>query len=163
MSHCGFSPDLSISKSKSLPRVSFFSQFDSRSVGAFRHQTMDFPKGLFASSKDSIAVSQCVIACGSRRRSRLPWKPTFKQTAALVNLGSGRTSEAAQHLVIKCSGQRRVVVVGGMADRRISHGNTKLTCHSSTSPCMEQRTYRGSEATAETKACLGDPRSTRAC
>ena len=47
--------------------------------------------------------------------------------------------------------QRRVVVVEGMADRRISHGSTKLTSHSRASPCLEQRPHRWSETTAEAK------------
>ena len=41
-----------------------------------------------------------------------------------------------------------------MADRRISHGNTKLTGHSRASTSLEQRTHRRSEATIESKACL---------
>lgn len=43
----------------------------------------------------------------------------------------------------------------GMADRRISHGNTKLTCHSRASPRLEQGPYRRSEATSQAKARLG--------
>jgi integrase len=45
----------------------------------------------------------------------------------------------------------------GMADRRISHGNTKLTSHSRASPCLEQGPHRRPETTAETKARLGNP------
>lgn len=37
----------------------------------------------------------------------------------------------------------------GLADRRISHGNTKPTSTSGIAPCLEQRPYCWSEATAE--------------
>jgi hypothetical protein len=46
----------------------------------------------------------------------------------------------------------------GMADRRISYGNTKPTCHSRASPSQEQGADRRSEATTEAEACLGNPR-----
>ncbi|MFY2823236.1 tyrosine-type recombinase/integrase [Ruegeria sp. MALMAid1280] len=39
----------------------------------------------------------------------------------------------------------------GMADWRIDHGNPKFTCHSRTSPSLEQRAYCRSNAPAETK------------
>ena len=47
--------------------------------------------------------------------------------------------------------QRRVVGVGGHGGSRISHGNTKSTSHSRTSPRLEQGTYRRPETTAESK------------
>lgn len=49
-----------------------------------------------------------------------------------------------------------------MADRRISHGNTKFTCHSGSAPSLEQRPARWTRATTETETCLGDPRETGA-
>jgi len=66
-------------------------------------------------------------------------------------LGSLPTSEAVQHSGDMLLCQRRVVVVEGVADRRVSHGNTKLTCHSRASPRLEQGPDRRSEATAQAK------------
>lgn len=48
----------------------------------------------------------------------------------------------------------------GMADRRISHGNTKFTCHSCVAPCLEQGAHRRTKETTETETCLGDPSQT---
>ena len=45
----------------------------------------------------------------------------------------------------------------GMADLRIYHANTKLTCHSRTSSRLEQKTHRRSKAPAEAQACVGNP------
>ena len=45
----------------------------------------------------------------------------------------------------------------GLADRRISYGNTELTCHSRASPCLEQGPHYWSEATTATQACVGYP------
>ncbi|MEP3035937.1 MAG: hypothetical protein ABJO67_16530 [Pseudoruegeria sp.] len=56
--------------------------------------------------------------------------------------------------IIQCQG--RVVVVGGMMDRRISLAITKFTRNSSTSASLEQGLYRRVETTAETKACSPD-------
>ena len=51
---------------------------------------------------------------------------TFVGPAASVTMGSQPTSEAARQSRDMVYCQRRVVGVEGMADRRISHGSTKL-------------------------------------
>lgn len=44
----------------------------------------------------------------------------------------------------------------GIADRRICHGYTKLTCHSRASPRLKQGPHRQPETPLEAKARLGD-------
>ena len=61
----------------------------------------------------------------------------IRASSASVTLGSQLTSDAPQHLVICCFRQRRVVVGMGVADRRISHANIKLTRHSRASSRLE--------------------------
>jgi hypothetical protein len=53
------------------------------------------------------------------------------------SLGSNRTLAAFAHLVIYSAVNVWLSLWVGMADRRIHHGNIKLTDNTHTSPCLE--------------------------
>ena len=68
-----------------------------------------------------------------------------------ANPGSKQTSDAAQHIVIHCLVNVWLSHWEGLADRRISHGNTKFTCHSRSAPGLEHGAHRRAETPTQAK------------
>jgi hypothetical protein len=65
------------------------------------------------------------------------WQPTFAALQKVSEMGSQLPSEAAQHVAIECSGQRRVVGVGGYP--KVSASRSRSGCR--TNSCSVRSTF----------------------
>lgn len=103
-------------------------------------------------------LSRCGTALSFALTQQCPSCERTQQDIDVSTLGSNRTSEAVQKLVICWFGQRRVVVVGGRGGSEDQSWKHQTCLLSALFACVEQGLYRQSQVTAKAETCLGKTR-----